>query len=574
MRPMLILVMVLFFIPGSTIQAQCVGGRYHDMIFPDGPTVIQNVVYGSNLNYLGQTEQLKMDIYLPACDTATNRALIIFAHGGSFVTGDKADPEYVQTATALAKMGYVVASINYRLGFEQTFPAVQYSFNSAIMRGLHDGRAAVRFMRHNALYGGNTYGINPNKIFFGGVSAGGIIALHLAYQNLPSEMTMNCGGQVGTDCNSVEGNSNNLNVPSTVSAIVSIAGGIRDLNWITNNDVPCALFHGTNDQTVPYGSGCFGIQNPCIFPVHGSSAIAARCNSTNTTHCFKPMYGQDHVLSNQAYVDTVAVIMRNFLEHFACNNVSLQCQYTSPPVLLLPSLTISIISGSSEICAGESVTFSATPSRLLAPSYQWQVNGHPVGANSSTYTTSSLNNGDVITCVATPTCGNPVMSNTLTITVRPIPVITQQGNILTSSISSGNQWYRDGQLIPGATGQTYTATQSGTYTVRVGSCESQSVQITITDITVINGGNFVELFPNPSNGLFTLHWPAQQREINGVVFYNLWGEIVHEEKVVTIENREGRHTLVIDVSELPKGIYIVRIGGTEDNATWRRIVLF
>jgi poly(3-hydroxybutyrate) depolymerase len=530
------------------------GGRYHDVVFPNTPTVITDVVYGSNVNYLGQSVQLKMDIYLPACDTATNRALIIFAHGGSFVTGDKADPEYVQTATALARLGYVVASINYRLGFEQTFPAIQYSFNSAIIRGLHDGRAAIRFMRHNALNGGNTYGIDPNQIFFGGVSAGGIIALHLAYQNLQSEMTMNCGGQAGTNCNSVEGNSNNLNVPSTVRAIVSIAGGIRDLNWITNNDVPCALFHGTNDQTVPYGSGTFG----GYFPVHGSSAIAARCSATNTTHCFKPMYGQDHIITNLAYVDTVAVIMRNFLEHFVCPNVTLNCNYTSLPAWVMPAVSIAVASGTTSICSGDMVTFTATTINVLSPTYQWKVNGNNAGANSNTFTTAALNNGDVITCVVTPACGNAVTSNSLMMTVNPVPVITQNGNQLTSSAASGNQWYRNGQLINGATGQTYTATQSGNYTVRVGNCESEPVNVVITDVHRAADTHIFKVFPNPSRGMFYVSLQAVATADYKLTLTSITGKLIWEEELLGIT---GHHLKQIDFSGIESGVYIIKLSG-------------
>ncbi|MDO6430458.1 T9SS type A sorting domain-containing protein [Flavitalea sp. BT771] len=56
-----------------------------------------------------------------------------------------------------------------------------------------------------------------------------------------------------------------------------------------------------------------------------------------------------------------------------------------------------------------------------SPTYQWLLNGSPVGTNSSTYTNTSLNNNDVVSCVLTPNLPGcnlaPVTSNTITQTV-------------------------------------------------------------------------------------------------------------------------------------------------------------
>lgn len=61
--------------------------------------------------------------------------------------------------------------------------------------------------------------------------------------------------------------------------------------------------------------------------------------------------------------------------------------------------TVSIASSaiSNTICAGDAVTFTATPSGYTSPSYQWYKNGAAIsGETSSTFTTSSLNNNDAI----------------------------------------------------------------------------------------------------------------------------------------------------------------------------------
>ncbi|MBL7889569.1 MAG: T9SS type A sorting domain-containing protein [Bacteroidia bacterium] len=87
------------------------------------------------------------------------------------------------------------------------------------------------------------------------------------------------------------------------------------------------------------------------------------------------------------------------------------------------SVAISV-SPSTSICTGASVTFTATPTNGgTTPSYQWKVNGSNVGTNSTTFTSTTLNNNDVVTCVMTSNLpcvsGSPATSNTVTMTVSP-----------------------------------------------------------------------------------------------------------------------------------------------------------
>jgi hypothetical protein len=69
-----------------------------------------------------------------------------------------------------------------------------------------------------------------------------------------------------------------------------------------------------------------------------------------------------------------------------------------------PTLTpaVSINTSTTTVCQNASVVFNATPTNGGAsPSYQWKVNGTNVGTNSSSFTTTSLTNGQIVTCVLT-----------------------------------------------------------------------------------------------------------------------------------------------------------------------------
>ena len=71
------------------------------------------------------------------------------------------------------------------------------------------------------------------------------------------------------------------------------------------------------------------------------------------------------------------------------------------------------------------------------------------------------------------------------------PTISVNGNLLTSSASSGNQWYYNGALIAGATSTSYTANVAGSYTVKLtaGNCSA-------TSATTLVGVTFPLLYNN------------------------------------------------------------------------------
>jgi hypothetical protein len=199
----------------------------------------------------------------------------------------------------------------------------------AVMRGVQDGKAAVRFFRKSAAEDGNPYRINPDQIFFAGSSAGGYIALHMAYLDTDSEIPTYVNlANSGLD-GGLEGNSGNAGYSSSINAIVNICGAIGDTAWIQPGDEPCLLFHGTNDQTVPFGSAmqyAFGVAP--VVEVDGSNSINEKLNQVGVEHCFEIYEGQDHVphMTNAAYLDTTLSIMSNFIGHYVCSQ-PLDCSY-------------------------------------------------------------------------------------------------------------------------------------------------------------------------------------------------------------------------------------------------------
>lgn len=331
---------------GQTANAQCDGKRFKTKVF-DSVTIISDVVYGSNFTYdatkgqVGLTQENQtMDIYLPPDqDKTIQRPLIIFAHGGSFLNGTKADGDIVYFCNEFAKRGYVTASINYRLGYEQPLDSVNAT--RAVYRALQDGRAAVRYMRFHA----DSFQVDPNRIFFGGTSAGAFIAINIAYLNLPSELpsyvdtsahsTLNAQGLDG-----IEGKTNDLNVPSTISGIINFCGATKTNKWMEDEysrSIPIISMHGTEDQTVPYGrdfiyiNRLLGAPQPelPLIMVDGSYPIHQKANELGIPNEFYTWCGAPHVpyigsdTESLAYMDTlISFTNRSIYEKF------LKCGFT------------------------------------------------------------------------------------------------------------------------------------------------------------------------------------------------------------------------------------------------------
>ena len=85
--------------------------------------------------------------------------------------------------------------------------------------------------------------------------------------------------------------------------------------------------------------------------------------------------------------------------------------------------------------------------------------------------------------------------------------IYDNGTGLQSDAAYGNQWYLNGAIIPGATGQFYTPIQNGSYTSVVtnncGSATSNALTYTVSGITEVTP-DAIKLYPNPNNGTFKL----------------------------------------------------------------------
>ena len=207
--------------------------------------------------------ELKMDIYLPLDRGDALRPLLVFIHGGAFFNGDKASLGFPEWARYFAGMGYVVASVNYRLGFHLNTVSVE----RAGYRAVQDVNAAIVRIIHDA----DKYGVDPERVFVAGTSAGGITALNVAFMredDIP-RFARSEGGLMAVNQDIVEAFS--------IRAVGNMWGAVEDTGILGNTETAILSIHGTGDPIVPFGQGhpfemVFG--NSVIFPtMYGSGII-------------------------------------------------------------------------------------------------------------------------------------------------------------------------------------------------------------------------------------------------------------------------------------------------------------
>lgn len=212
--------------------------RYTDEVF--NTVTIDSVLYSSP-----EGKALWMDIYQPVGDTAALRPLVILAHGGSFMHGNRRSERLPALCRSLAQRGYVAVSIEYRLTTLVGMASKPSAYKN-ILKSVADGRAAVTWFLNDIAHG-NTYRVDKNKVYAGGSSAGAILAEQLGF----IDSTRECTGVLYKAACRYLPDSTAL-PPHTIKGILSLAGAVLDTNLIGRHEPALLHIHGDADHIVQY----------------------------------------------------------------------------------------------------------------------------------------------------------------------------------------------------------------------------------------------------------------------------------------------------------------------------------
>jgi len=346
------------------------------------------------------------------------------------------------------------------------------------------------------------------------------------------------------------------NTPGTISVYGTntCGNGIASNLVITVNSAPVPTIAGQASMCV--NSGFYN--------------YTTESGMTNYTWTVSPggsiMWGQG---TNQVQVSWTG----SGAQTVSVNYMGLSGCYASVPSSMAVAVTplpgsAGTITGTATLCEGTAGVAYTVPAITGALTYVWSL---PAGAVivAGEWTNSIIVNfepGSVsgnINVYGNNLCGNGAASPDFAVTVNPIPpapVITTTVYVLSSNAPAGNQWYKDGSMIAGATSQTYTATVDGDYwdVVTLNSCVSDTsnhIPIVITGMNENMTGS-ISVYPNPNDGQFAVKISSLKSDLFNISVVNNNGlKIMELKNIVANGNLEKN----IDLGNVPCGLYSVII---------------
>ncbi len=223
----------------------------------------------------------------------------------------------------------------------------------------------------------------------------------------------------------------------------------------------------------------------------------------------------------------------------------------------------SIVSVNNPTCEGNTLQLNCQQVSNAVYSWTGPAGFFSAQQNPSITNVDSTNAGAYYLSINVNGCESTVDTMDVLVNQKPeVPLISQNGNTLTSTAATSYQWYLGNTAIGNANAQNYTVTQSGLYSVEVtgaNGCRtfSNAVNMIVSGIEVSSGNRTAaKVFPNPFMNELSIVLQKQNIKQATFIITNVLGQEVYRKEE---SNLPGQTVKVIDLNKLPSGVYYVAI---------------
>lgn len=220
-------------------------------------------------------------------------------------------------------------------------------------------------------------------------------------------------------------------------------------------------------------------------------------------------------------------------------------------------------------CQEGSVTLSASGAPVNG-SYQWYESvtaTEPIsGVSGNTYTTPVLDKTKTyyVAAVNALGCeGDREEVKAEVVKYDEILITETSYGVLTSSYPTGNVWYFNDVVIPGATGQSIIASESGVYKAEVtlGECKTtDSYEFAVTGLEDVKSG--ITIYPNPVDDELTIQGFKHMKTLTLISNTGI--------QLQKLEISESSVTL--DMKMYPAGLYLIKLIGSNNSVSTFKVL--
>ena len=229
---------------------------------PEGVQAFRNLAYAGTDN-----PRQTLDLFLPkGRKKDASLPMIVYIHGGGWKNGSK-ESVIGKLAPYLKTSSFAVAAINYRLSGESIWPSQ-----------IHDCKAAIRWLKGNSM----KYGFDPGRLAVWGNSAGGHLVAMMGVsgdieclegklgKDLGEDSRVNCVVDfcgpthllsMGKFPSRIDHDSPNSPESQLIGGAIQenkkSANNASPITYVTMDDAPILIVHGTDDPLVPFNQGKF-----------------------------------------------------------------------------------------------------------------------------------------------------------------------------------------------------------------------------------------------------------------------------------------------------------------------------